>query len=686
MPRKITAEDFMRLQMAGDPQFSPDGEQIAFVRKSVDAEKRKYRSEIWLAPREAGEPHRFTGSDSNDSHPRWSPDGKRLAFLSDRQKPKSRIYVIPADGGEPVGLTKIETEGGISGFRWSPDGTKIAFLFRATPEAYRKEKVEERQKQEQPAPPRVHMTLNYRSDGSGFVDGEYPQVWVADAATGECRQLTSGPFGVGLPVWSPDSKTLAFLSDRRPDSDIAPYYDAGIWTVPTEGGELTRLVAPPGDKFGLVWSPDGTRFAYLGNPDLDDTWGTNNPRLFVLPADGGETARDLTGSADLYIGYASLSDAHEIGGGDIVQWNADGSALFFPVSERGDTRLMLIMANGGGAMPLSPSGGELGGFSLSPHGHAAVTFGTPTCPQDLFVLSAPRTVRGEVESQQRTFFNREFLEEVTVIVPESVEFPNGEGGAVHGWLLRPAEFDAPQTYPFVLYVHGGPHTQYGNIFLHELQALAAEGYVVLYVNPRGSVGYGEAHTKAIKGDWGNRDYQDILAAADYAEGLPFVDQSKMAIMGGSYGGYMTAWAVGHTDRFACAIADRLVGNLHSMAGTTDFAWRHGAYFGGDTWNDPLPLWKLSPLAYAGHVTTPLLIIHSDGDLRCPVGQAEELFAALRMQGKTVEFVRYPAETSHGMSRSGPPILRLDRLQRNFGWLNRWLKPEKAAGKSPADSE
>ncbi len=674
MPRKITAQDFMRLQTAGDPQLSPDGERIAFVRKSIDEGKSRYRSEIWLVPVSEGEPRRFTGSDSNDSHPRWSPDGKQLAFLSDRQKPRSRIYLIPSDGGEPAALTKMENEGSISGFRWSPDNRSIVFLFVATPEAYCKEKVDERKEKEIPAPPRVHTTLNYRSDGSGFTDGEYPQAWVTDVVTGECRQLTSGPYGVELPVWSPDSTMLAFLSDRRPDCDIAPHYDDGIWTLPAAGGEPVRLASPPGPKSNLVWSPDGTRFAYLGNPDLTDTWGTNNPRLFVLPATGGETALDLTGGTDLYIGYASLSDSHTVGEGDTIAWNADSTALFFPVSERGDTRLTLVMASGGSPMPLSPASGELGGFSLSPNGHAAVTFGTPVCPQELFILAEPKTLRGEVESRSRTAFNRQFLEEATMAIPEAVEFPNSEGGTIGGWLLRPADFDPTQTYPCILYVHGGPHTQYGNTLMHEFQFLAAEGYIVLYVNPRGSVGYGEAHTKAIKGDWGNRDYQDILAAADYMVTLPFADSQRMAIMGGSYGGYMTAWAVGHTDRFACAIADRLVGNLHSMSGTTDFAWRHGAYFGGDAWNDPRPLWERSPLAYAGRIDTPLLIIHSDGDLRCPIGQAEELFAALRMQRKTVEFVRYPAETSHGMSRNGPPSLRLDRLQRNLDWLNRWLKP------------
>jgi len=673
MPRKMTAEDFMRLQIAGDPQISPDSERIVFVKKSVDAAKSKYRSEIWIVPTLEGEPRRFTGSDSNDSSPRWSPDGARIAFLSDRQKPKSRIFTIPTDGGEPTALTTLDKEGGIGGFRWSPDGTKIVFTFHETPEAYRKEKVEERQKQEMPSPPRVHTTLNYRHDGGGFVDGSFAQVWVADATTGECTQLTTGPYDCELPVWSPDSTTLAFLSDRRDDRDIAPHYDTGLWTIAATGGELSRIPTPTGPKHALSWSPDGTHFAYIGNPDLTDTWGTNNPRILVLPAAGADSAHDLVGALDLYVGYASLSDSHEIGGGDTIQWNASSDTLFFPVSERGDTRLTLVGLSGGTPFPISPAGSELGGFTISPNGRAAVTLGTPVCPQELAVLLEPKAPGESVQVRQRTDFNHTFAQEVEVIAPEPISLRNGSGGAVEGWLLKPGAMDPAQKYPAIVYVHGGPHTQYGNILMHEFQFLAANGYVLVFVNPRGSVGYGEAHTKAIKGNWGQNDYEDILAAADYAESLPYIDRQRMAIMGGSYGGYMTAWAVGHTDRFACGIADRLVGNLHSMAGTTDFAWRHGAYFPGNTWNDPLPLWQLSPLAFAGNINTPLLIIHSDGDLRCPIGQAEELFAALRMQNKVVEFVRYPAETSHGMSRNGPPGLRLDRLQRNLAWLDRWLK-------------
>lgn len=671
MPRPISAEDFQRIQLVSDPQIAPDGGRVAFVVRHIDSEKDKYRGEIWLAPTQQGEPRRFTGGDWSDSSPRWSPDGKQIAFLSDRQKPKSQIFLIPSDGGEARPLTKLEIEGGIQGIRWSPDGTKIALLFRETPEAYRKETVEERQKKELPPPPRFHNRLFYRLDGFGFYDHSFWQVWVADVATGAACPLTTGDHDCQTPVWSPDSRTVAFFSDRRDDSDIAPDH-VDLWTVPAEGGELTRIPTPTGAKGSLAWSPDGRSFAFVGNPDPNDQWGTNNDRLLVIPAGGSDTARDLTGHTDLAVGHLTLSDVHDVG--SEVVWSADSRRMFFAVSSFGDTRLYVAEAEGG-SIPtaLTESGKEMGGFSVAGDGRTvAITLATTTAPMELYtgVLETPN---GPLTLQPRTHLNKTWLEEAQVGTPEPVAIPNGEGGEVHGWLLKPAGFDPAQKYPFVIYVHGGPHAQYGNTFFHELQFLAAEGYVVLFTNPRGSKGYGEAHTKAIKGDWGGADFRDIMTATDYAVSLPYVDEDRTAIMGGSYGGYMTAWAIGHTDRFTCAIADRLVANLHSMSGTSDFPWQHAVYFKGNAWEDPADLWRCSPLAYAGNVKTPLLLIHSDGDLRCDIGQAEEMFAALRLQRKPVEFVRYPAETSHGLSRSGPPSLRLDRLQRNLAWLNRWLK-------------
>jgi dipeptidyl aminopeptidase/acylaminoacyl peptidase len=669
MPRKINIEDFQKIALVSDPQFSPDYKTVAFLKRHIDADKSKYRSEIWLAPADGGPARRFTGGDWSDSTPRWSPDGKTIAFLSDRQKPKSQIFLIPTDGGEARALTSLEVEGGIGSICWSPDGTHIAFTFRATPAMWRKDASEERSKKELPPPPRHHKRLFYRLDGFGYFDDEYPQVWVANVATSEAKQLTSGDYGCSSITWSPDSKTIAFTSDRRPDFDITTAQE-DIWLVSIEGGDLRRVPSPKGDKGALTWSPDGKLFAYTGNPDPEDQWGTSNDRLFVMPAEGSDTAADLTGASDMSVGYLTLSDVHDAGAGDLLKWNADGTALFFPVSVNGDTRLAFVPATGGEVRVVSAVNQEMGGFSLSPDGRAAVTIGTPTTPHALYLLQA-----GSEGVTQTLLYdpNTEWLSEVTIVTPEPQEIANDSGGHVPAWIIKPPDLDPAKKYPLVVYVHGGPHAQYGNVLFHELQWLAAEGYVVLYTNPRGSKGYGEAHTKAIRGSWGDADFRDVMSATDYAVALPYVDASRTAIMGGSYGGYMTAWAIGHTDRFTCAIADRLVANLHSMSGTVDFPWQHQTYFPGNAWSDPADLWRMSPLAYAGNIVTPLLLIHSEGDLRCDIGQAEEIFAALRHQRKTVEFVRYPAESSHGLSRNGPPTLRLHRLQRNVEWLNRFLK-------------
>lgn len=658
--RLITAEDVLTLQNVGDAQISPDGAQVAFVRTTTDTEKNKYKSEIWLVPSDGSKPPRqFTGGKASASSPRWSPDGAQIAFISDRQDEAAQIFLIAANGGEAQALTSLEP-GGIQGLHWSLDGSQIAFLYRKTPAAYTKQAVEERQKNGQSSPPRVHTHLFYRLDGFGYFDGEYWQVAVADVPTGETKTLTSGDFSCSSVTWSPDSKTVAFLSDRRPDGDALPDADTQIWTVPIDReGELTPIPAPNGDKSGLCWSPEGSQFAYTGNPDALDQWGTNNDRVFVLTVTGGE-AGDLTSQTDKAVGALAISDVGGGGGEDLV-WSADSATLYFPVSENGDVRLCQIAADGSGDLVyLTAADQVVGSFSMAGEAFAA-SVSKPTMPGEVFV-----------GARQLSHLNQAWLDEIALQTPEPFSIDSDSGG-VPGWFLTPPNFEANGTAPLVMYVHGGPHLQYGNMLFHELQWLAAQGYVVAYANPRGSKGYGEAHTKAIKGDWGAPALADIEAVAEEAIKRGYADPNKTAIMGGSYGGYLTAWAVGHTDRFACAIADRLVNNLPSMAGTCDFPWSHGTYYKGNSWDDPSDLWHHSPLAYAGKINTPLLLIHSDGDLRCPVSQAEELFAALRLQRKPVEFVRYPAETSHGLSRNGPPDLRLDRLQRNLAWLDKYLK-------------
>lgn len=657
--RPISADDLFTLQLVGDPQISPDGRQIVFVRRTTDREKNKYVSQLWLVRTDgADKARRLTGGKANVGEPRWSPDGTQIAFTSDREDEQAQIFVLPVGGGEAQTLTKLEP-GGARGLRWSPDGKRIAFSYRATPPASTKKATEERKEKGLSSPPRVHTQLGYRLDGFGYWDNSYWQAAVVDLETGDTKILTTGAFNCDAPVWSPDGQTLAFLSDRRDDWDARPDAHDDIFTIDAGGGALTLLASPPGDKGNLRWSPDGKTLAYTGNPDPLDSWGTRNSRVFILPSGGGETARDLTGHTDKTVGGLTLSDARD-GGGDTLTFSENGQTLFFTVSERGDTRPYSVDIGGGEMTPLTPAGQEVGAWSVADSGIIALTLGDATHPHEVYALDGGEMMR-------LTGLNDDWLAQIELATPEPLT------GDVPGWILTPPNFKPNDGIPFVVYIHGGPHAQYGNVFFHELQWLAANGYVVAYTNPRGSKGYGEAHTSAIKGDWGGPALEDVEKVIDDAIARGWATAGKLAVMGGSYGGYLTAWAVGHTDRFACAIADRLVNNIQSMAGTSDFPWRHGTYYKGDAWDDPSDLLKHSPQTYAAQINTPLLLVHSDGDLRCPVTQAEELFAALRLQKKPVEFVRYPAETSHGLSRNGPADLRLDRLKRNLAWLDKYLK-------------
>jgi dipeptidyl aminopeptidase/acylaminoacyl peptidase len=685
MPKRpVALEDLFRFNIVGDTQISPDGRKVVFCVKRIDREKNKYFTSLWMAS--SGGPQgalsenarSFTSDGHGDSEPRWSPDGTQIAFVSDRDKPKSQIYLIPADGGEARPLTNLE-EGAFQGLAWSPDGSRIAFLYRTTPPERRKDARKEREEKEQSSPVRLHMKLFYRLDGFGYFDDSYWQLQVVDVSTGESKVLLDEPHHPGAPCWSPDGKTLGFISNRKEDDDLKQQYD-DIWAVPANGGPITQVQAPDGPKYGLAWSPDGRSLAYIGHLDPEDTWGGRNERVLVIPAGGSSEVRDLTGETDKAVGYLTLSDMHETGCGPQLIWSPDSRSIYCAISERGDTRLYRVALDASGgdeasgvSTALTPAGWEMGCFSMNSDGKRfGLLLGNATDVYDAYVGELQV---GGLELRRLSSLNRELLTEVEMQKPEEIPVHGPDGSEVHAWMLKPAEFDASRKYPCVLYVHGGPALQYGGPAapFHELSWLAANGYVVLFSNPRGSKGYGEAHTSSIKGDWGNKDWEDIQAVADYGAGLPFVDATRMAIMGGSYGGYMTAWAVGHTDRFACAITDRLVGNLHSMSGTCDFPWDHGKTYKGNAWDDPSDLWRVSPLHFAGCIKTPLLIVHSDGDLRCPISQAEELFAALRLQGKTVEFVRYPPESSHGLSRTGPPDLRVDRLQRNLAWLDRFLK-------------
>jgi len=487
-------------------------------------------------------------------------------------------------------------------------------------------------------------------------------------------QVTQGDTDEYSPAWSPDGSRIAFVTNRTEDPDRTPQFQE-IRIVPAAGGAETLLETPEGPKGPLAWSPDGALLAYFGHTDVQDVWSPTDPNLWVVPLSGGE-ARNLSGGLDRPVGDATLADLRSFGGGWTGPvWSPDSSVVYFLLSDRGACHVYQAALAGGAPVNLTPGlRAEVASLSLDAAGRrAAVLVGDPVHPGDVHVAGVDG---GSLSLRRISFGNDALLKELDLAEPEELTAAS-DGGEVHGWLLRPPA-SAPRSgdrLPLILYIHGGPHTQYGWAMMHEFQMHVARGYAILYTNPRGSRGYGNAHGSAIRGDWGGPDYRDLMAATDKAAALPDIDADRMGVTGGSYGGYMTNWIAGHTDRFRCGVTQRSVVNLHSMGGTCDFNFSETEYFGGNTWSEPERLLAQSPLTYAHQVRTPLLILHSEGDLRCPIEQAEQLFAALKYLGREVEFVRYPREANHGLSRTGPPDLRLDRLQRIAGWMERWLLKE-----------
>lgn len=666
--RLITAEDLFRYRLVSDPRFAPDGERIVFVVQRTDLEKNRYFTNLWLVRADGGGCRAFTHGDQRDGSPRWSPDGRCIAFLSDRGE-KSQVWRIPVDGGEAEQLTHLD-EGSIGEFHWSPDGTRIAFTYRAKPDWARKEAREEREKQHRSTPPLVIRRLKYRSEGAGYLGEERQQIYVLDVASGALTQITHGESDQDDLAWAPDGQSIAFVTNRSADPDRTPQLSE-IRVVPAGGGEERVIPTPEGPKGALAWSPDGSHLAYYGHTDVLDAWSPTEAQLWVVPVEGG-AARNLSGGLDRTVGDATLGDIWAGGGWTGPVWAPGGRQIYFLVSDQGAVHVYRVSREGGAPVNLTPGfHGCIVSLSLDGIGRRLVSVvGDPLRPGDIEV---GETAGDRANFRRVTDLNRELRASLKLAVPEEIRVRH-EGAEVHGWLLRPPGEDLVVPRPLILYIHGGPHTQYGWCLMHEFQYLAAKGFAVLYTNPRGSRGYGQAHTAAIRGDWGGPDYRDLMAAVEHACTLPGIDGSRVGVTGGSYGGYMTNWLVGHTQRFKAAVTQRSVTNLHSMGGTCDFNFSSSAYFGSNTWDDPAAFLAQSPLSYADTVQTPLLIIHSEGDLRCPIEQAEQLFAALKCQGKVVEFVRYGREANHGLSRGGPPDLRQDRLERIAGWMERYLQP------------
>ncbi|MGV3724033.1 MAG: S9 family peptidase, partial [Actinomycetota bacterium] len=500
--RPITAEDLFRFRLAADPQLSPNGAQVAYVLQWTDLEQNKYFSNLRLVRADGVGDRPFTQGKQRECSPRWSPDGTRLAFVSDRSE-RSQIWCIPVDGGEAVALTELE-EGAIGDLQWSPDGTRLAFTFRAKPAWARKDAQVEREKQHRCPPPMVIRHLRYREEGAGYIGEERRHLYVLDLASRKLTQLTNGRWDELYPCWSPDGSRLAFVTNRSADPDRTPQLD-DLYVIDATGENEQRVEAPAGPKHHLTWSPDGSTFAYYGHTDTRDAWSGCDPHLWTLPATGG-AGKDLSAVLDRPAGNCTLADLRPgVEGWTGPVWSPNSRAIHALVSDRGAVHVYRFALDGGAPVNLTPGlDAEVSSLSVDAKGERITALvGDPVHPGEVHVSSLDRPA---LNLRAITDSNRELLNELVLAAPEEIEAPS-EAGFVHGWILHPTQRPEGGRSPLILYIHGGPHTQYGWAMMHELQLLAAQGFSVLYTNPRGSRGYGEAHTSAIRGDWGGPDYR-----------------------------------------------------------------------------------------------------------------------------------------------------------------------------------
>jgi dipeptidyl aminopeptidase/acylaminoacyl peptidase len=664
-PRGITPEDYFGFEFLSDPHISPDGKLVAYVVTKIDRAQNRRNSSIWMVAADGTKPPwQFTTSPQSANSPRWSPDGRALAFLSSRpsevqmtgagagagagntEAPRSQVYVLSMAGGEARRITNLKN--GVNSFQWSPDGNRLVVVSRIGPSDNRTESKDR-------SDVRHYKNSSYKFNDTGWFDDRRSHLWVVEVKSGTAKQLTEGDnWNDNDPQWSPDGRHIAFVSNRS-GKEFDGNRNTDVWVIAPTGGKLTKISDHDESDNNPRWSPDGHTIAFTGEVHDRDL-----PRVWLAPATGDAASVLAANSLDL------------IPGG--LEWSEDGKSIYFESGVKGEFQLFKIDLAKKASEQISSGARAVRNADFNAKTNTRVYMVNDFKHLDDLYAS---DLNGANE-RKLTNLNESLWKQLQLAEVERFTYKSADDWDVDAFFVKPIGWQEGRKYPLVLGVHGGPAGQYGVDWYHEFQVYAAKGYAVLFTNPRGSTGYGQKFERGIVGEWGGKDYIDVMNGVDAAlKRYPWIDSERMGVTGGSYGGFMTNWIVGHTNRFKAAVTLRSVVNFISDEGTRDGAYGHTPDFGGDLFERFDLYWDRSPLKYAKNVKTPILILHSDNDFRVPLEQGEQWFRALKHYGATAEIVMFPRE-NHNLTRTGEPKHLVESLNWQLYWFDRFLNGNASA--------
>jgi dipeptidyl aminopeptidase/acylaminoacyl peptidase len=648
--RSLILDDLFALLEVADPQVSPDGAWVAYTVRSLDREEDKVDRDVWMTSWDGKRTLRLTNSKESEGTPRWSPDGRHLAFLSSRgyEAETKQLWVMDRAGGEAERVTDLR--GGVNDYAWAPAGGRLA-LVASDPDPDDPGPGADKAKKKAPSPIVIDR-FQFKEDETGYLGKQRDRLYLLDLATRKAEILTAGDYNELLPAWSPDGASIAFVSKRRPDFDRDDNWD--LYVVAAKPGSaprpLTTFPGPDGDPSWdsrPAWSPDGKSIAYLQGGDRKLIYYAVH-HLAVVPAAGG-APRVLTADLDRNVGAP--------------RWSAEGSSILFLLEDDRAMHLARVPAGGGKVERLLAGRRLVSDFSTGPQGRIAVLTGTPQQPHEVFALEGA-TLRPL--SRQ----NDAWLKGVRLGAVEDPGLKSPDGTAVSGFLVKPPDYQAGRRYPTILRIHGGPVDQFGYEFMFDWQLLAANGYVVVAANPRGSSGRGEAFSKAIYAEWGRKDAQDVLAAVDYATAQGIADPARLGVGGWSYGGMLTNYTIAQDSRFKAAVSGASISNILAGYGTDQYIREYTEELGTPWQNTEAYLRNSFPFLHAETIVTPTLFLCGDKDFNVPLLNSEQMYQALRSLGRDTQLVIYPGEY-HGIRR---PSYQRDRLERYLAWYGKYLAP------------